>query len=69
MEKEKFTVSREVFEGEEFNALMASGDGRRLWVTYCDGAHYFKVENLRENCEIVLETASIGQAIRCFNEL
>lgn len=64
----KFMIDKKDFEGEEFNALMASSDGRRLWVTYHDGAHFFKVENLRNNCEVVCKTHSIGKAVRVFNE-
>ncbi len=64
----KFTIDRKDFEGEEFNCIMASGDGRRLWVSYCDGSHYFKIENLKTG-KIVLETFSFNKAIRTFNEL
>lgn len=63
----KFTINREMFDAEEFKALMASGGGRRLWVTYKDGGHYFKVESIPKQ-EVVLETLSLGEAIRAFNE-
>lgn len=64
----KFKIDKKQFKREEFNSLMASGDGRRLWVTYCDGEHYFKVEDLRNDSEVVCKTHSINKAVRVFNE-
>lgn len=62
------------FYGMEFNTLMASGQGRRLWVTVepsITGQHKttFKVENLKKNSHIEIETNSLVEAIRKFNEL
>jgi len=64
-----FTVSKGDFKGEEFNTLMASGKGKRLWVSYCDGAHYFKVETIKNGDGVVCETFSFNEAIKVFNEL
>lgn len=69
MKRGKFVIDEDMFKGHEVNAVMASGDGRRLWVSYCDGRHFFKVENLRNNCDVVLETDSLSEAIQTFNEL
>ena len=63
----KFQIDKKEFEGIHFNSMMASGNGRRLWVTYCDGAHFFKVEDLRKG-EIILETISLNAVIREFNK-
>lgn len=68
MPKEKFTINRKDFTGIEFNSMMVSGGGRRLWVSYKDGGHSFKIESLKTG-EIVFETWSLGAAVGKFNEL
>ena len=62
-------IKKEDFKGKEFNSLMAKEDGRRLWVTYRDGVHYFIVEDLHANGKIVCQTNVLDEAIRSFNEL
>lgn len=64
----KFTINREDFVGHEFQSIMVSGDGRRLWACVKDGGLSYKVENLRDNGEIVIHTQSFGEAVRVFNE-
>lgn len=60
-------INKKMFEGEKFSASMAFCNGRSLWVTYCDGAHSFRVEDLNVKGVIVCETQSLGEAIREFN--
>lgn len=65
---EKFLLKKEMFDGQEFNSVMASVTGRRLWVTYRDGNSYFKVEDLKTS-EIVMRTFDIDRAIKKFNDM
>lgn len=65
----KHTISIEDFGGYEFQLLMASGDSRRLWANAKDGRLSYKVENLKNSGELVVETRSLGEAVRVFNNL
>lgn len=70
---EKLILDKEDFYDIPFNSLLASGGGRRLWATVIvdgDGAHVvFKVENLKKNSHIEIETNVLERAIERFNEL
>ena len=63
----KLILSKEMVTNQEFNSLMASGNGCRLWVTYYNKTNYFKVENLRS--EKVYTTFSLDNAIEKFNQI
>lgn len=67
--KDKFIIKREDFDGQEFRQMMAAGSGRTLWVVYRDGGHFFQVECHKSNLDVVLETSSLGAAIRKFNKI
>lgn len=77
---DKLILEKEDFIGIPFNSLLASGGGRRLWatVTLYEDLHVssdiltktvFKVENLKKNSKIEIETESFEEAIEKFNEL
>lgn len=67
-EKKISEITREMFDGKEFSSVMAECDGKRLWVTYCDGGHFFQVEKLGSDDDL-FKTLSLGEAIRTFNEM
>ena len=77
---EKLIIKKEDFIGHEFNTLLASGNGRRLWatITMYEDLHIssdllsktvFKVENLKKNSHIEIETESFEEAMEKFNSL
>jgi hypothetical protein len=70
---DKLILEKEDFIGIPFNSLLASGSGRRLWATVIvdgNGAQVvFKVENLKKNSHIEIETNVLEKAIEKFNEL
>jgi len=72
--KKPVVLSTKTFEGVELNAMMASGNGKRLWVTYRyeeppyppERCTFFRVEELKSG-DIVFETFDIENAIEFFN--
>ena len=77
---EKLILKKEDFLEHKFNALLASGNGRRLWATvemYEDlhvssdllSKTVFKVENLKKNSHIEIETENFEEAMEKFNSL
>ena len=68
IKNKKLELNAHMFSGREFNAIMAEDSGRRLWVTYYDGGHFFKVEKMGSDIE-TFNTLSLGCAIRTFNEM
>lgn len=81
----KLIIEKKDFLNIPFNSLLASGNGRRLWatVTICNewrnrpgvesdipyAKTVFKVENLKKNSHIEIETENIEEAIEKFNSL
>lgn len=61
------TLTVKQFDGREFDCMMASVGKKRLWVTYRDGGHFFKVEWLPTG-GLLYKGISFSGAIRCFNE-
>ena len=81
----KLILETKDFLNTPFNSLMASGNGRRLWATVTIENEWrnrpgvesdnpyakvvFKVENMKKNSHIEIETESIEDAITKFNEI
>jgi len=59
-------ISPKDFDGKTFYAMMKSGNGRKLYVCYQDGGHFFKVvENITS--KILYEDLSLNGALKEFN--
>ena len=65
----KFILDKEMVANQEFDSLMVSVDGRRLWVTYYNEKCYFKVENLLGGKGAIYTTSSLNKAIEKFNQI
>lgn len=67
----KFIVDRKDLERFEFQTLMASGGGRRLWVCVKEGEISYRAEytySSNHKSEVIIKTQSLGEAVRAFNE-